>query len=305
MIESHVNQEPVHILLLEDNTEYAQMLQTTLASAPSVHYHITHCIELGQALRQLTDKHFHLLLLDLFVPDSQGYDTFTRCQEQSPDTPVVVLTALEDEELALMAVRHGAQDYLVKGQVSHKMLLRALRYAIERQSGQTSLQRLTLIDDLTGLYNRRGFMSYGKKYLKLSQRAQKAVLVLFADLDGLKEINDSLGHHSGDIALIDAGDILRHTFRDSDIIGRLGGDEFAILAMDIASVEDLGGIILNRLYHNLESFNKKNERPYPISISVGVSLSDPGSPQSLEDLLEEADTRMYVQKRQKKEIARH
>ncbi len=294
--------ENVRILLVEDNLEYAQVLHGLLSMAGSVHYDLIHRANLGEALKGLTEGEYQLMLLDLFLPDCAGYETFLRAREHAADLPIVVLTAREDETLAIQAVRHGAQDYLVKGQMSNKTLLRAIRYAIIRQRGQSRLEHLTLIDDLTGLYNRRGFISYGKKCVKLSQRTKKGFMVLFADMDGLKSINDSLGHNTGDEALFEIAEILRKTFRESDIIARIGGDEFAVLAMDISAFNGVSSVLLARLQENLDAVNAQPHRSYLLSISVGIALFKPGSPGTLEELIDEADKRMYEQKRAKKKL---
>ncbi len=295
--------ENIRVLLLEDNLEYAQLLRGLFSMAGPAQYELIHCSNLGEALKELNEGEYRLVLLDLFLPDCGGLETFLRTREHAPDIPIVVLTAREDEALAVEAVRHGAQDYLVKGQVNNKLLLRAVRYAIERQRTQARLEHLTLIDDLTGLYNRRGFISYGKKCVKLSQRTKKGFMVLFADMDGLKSINDSLGHNTGDEALMDVAEILRKTFRESDIIARLGGDEFAVLAMDISRFNGVSSVLLSRLQENLDAMNAQPNRSYRVSISVGIALYKPGSPGTLEELIDEADARMYEQKRAKKKLA--
>jgi two-component system, cell cycle response regulator len=111
------------------------------------------------------------------------------------------------------------------------------------------LEKLALFDELTGLYNRRGFLDLGGKQLKTAERLGKSVLLVFADLDGLKEINDQLGHLDGDAALKDIADVLRESFRGSDIIARLGGDEFAILA--VGSIHEGEKAITSRIEWNL------------------------------------------------------
>jgi diguanylate cyclase (GGDEF)-like protein len=292
--------DSIRVLLVEDNYEYAQIMREILAQAGVIHYDVVHCTTIGAAVKALIESPVHLILLDLFLPDCAGYEAFARIHDQAPEAPIVVLTAREDEVLAVRSVRHGAQDYLVKGQVNHKVLLRSIRYAVERQRGQARIQRLTMIDDLTGLFNRRGFLSYGRKYIKLSQRTKKGVMVLFVDMDGLKVINDKLGHNMGDQALVDIADALRTTFRDSDIIGRIGGDEFAILAMDVIATNGNAGLLTSRLLQHLEACNGQPDRPYLLSLSVGTAFSRPEETRSLEELLEEADGRMYEQKRTKK-----
>ncbi len=290
----------MRVLLVEDNYEYAQIIRENLAQAGMIHYEVVHYTTVDAALKGLSEGPVHLILLDLFLPDCAGYEAFARVHEQAPEAPIVVLTAREDEALAVRAVRHGAQDYLVKGQVNQKILLRSIRYAMERQRGQARIQRLTLIDDLTGLLNRRGFLSYGKKYIKLSQRSKKGVMALFMDMDGLKIINDALGHNMGDQALVDIADALRVTFRESDVLGRIGGDEFAVLAMDVTAANGNAGLLTARLLARLEACNRLPGRPYQLSLSVGTAFGRPEQPHTLEELLDEADARMYEQKRARK-----
>ena len=136
---------------------------------------------------------------------------------RGPDVPIIVMSSHRDEDLAVTAVRNGAQDYLMKGQVTIESLARALQYGIERHRLLASIRGLSLVDDLTGLYNRRGFLSLGASHLLLSQRGCRRFVMLYADLDGLKEINDTFGHREGDVAIIKTAEILRRTFRMSDV----------------------------------------------------------------------------------------
>jgi diguanylate cyclase (GGDEF)-like protein len=119
-------------------------------------------------------------------------------------------------------------------------------------------------------------------------------------MDGLKSINDGLGHNAGDEALIDIADILRKTFRESDILARIGGDEFAVLAMDVSTSSEVSNLLTTRLQENLDAINRHADRPYQLSLSVGVAFLEPDSPLTLEELLVEADTRMYEHKRARK-----
>jgi diguanylate cyclase (GGDEF)-like protein len=127
---------------------------------------------------------------------------------------------------------------------------------------------------------------------------KKSILLLFADLDGMKWINDNLGHKEGDNALIDIAHILKETFRESDIIARIGGDEFTILAIESCSDETL----LTRLQDKINSFNAKGSRRYKLSISIGVVCYRPESPCSIDELLAQADKTMYEQKREKQKL---
>lgn len=159
------------------------------------------------------------------------------------------------------------------------------------------LRLLSLIDPLTKLHNRRGFYLLGEQQLKVTHRTQNYALLIFADLDNMKRINDTLGHQTGDQALLDTAQALRITFRESDIIGRLGGDEFAILALD--TVPGDREELVERLQETLEEKNDLNDRPYKLSLSIGCVRYDPGQPQLLDELLAEADALMYEDKRRK------
>ncbi|HXN24052.1 MAG TPA: GGDEF domain-containing protein [Candidatus Dormibacteraeota bacterium] len=173
-------------------------------------------------------------------------------------------------------------------------LQRAVLCAVKQALVDRELRSLALTDDLTGLYNRRGFLASATHHLRLAKRNDEALLLFFADVNNLKRINDSYGHRQGDLALIRTADALEQTFRDSDILARLSGDEFAALAPE-ASIENEDAI-RRRLEHNLNKSNG-DELPYALSISIGVARFDPSRPASLAGLMGQADQAMYEQKR--------
>ena len=166
-----------------------------------------------------------------------------------------------------------------------------------RNKLEAELRALSLTDVSTGLYNRRGFFTLAEQQLKLSCRMNKPILIVYIDLDNLKTINDTFGHHEGDMALADTADILKRTFRVSDIVGRLGGDEFAVFAM--GNRESDREILNDRLLRQINQFNQKMERPFPLSLSIGVLFVAAGSTLSLEEMIRQADALMYEAKRGK------
>jgi len=166
----------------------------------------------------------------------------------------------------------------------------------ERKRFEAALQNLSLIDELTGLYNRRGFMAVTAQHLAAIRRNKKMPVILYADLDGLKKINDSLGHQAGDAAIIQTAEILKDTFRTSDIVARLGGDEFVVLAA-IGSEESADSLIA-RLQLRFELYNAQSNVPYKLSISVGVVHFDVDE-DSIEEVTARADRNMYEDKRRK------
>jgi len=177
-----------------------------------------------------------------------------------------------------------------------ELLMRAVRCAAKQYSLQAELGNLALTDELTGLYNRRGFMALAERQLKLARRSGRGMLLFMMDVDHLKQINDTLGHLEGDCALERTAEVLEETFRDSDVVARLGGDEFAVLAVEAGG--HCEATIKARLFELLKSISVKQSR-YSISLSMGVARFDPDSPASIADLMMKADQAMYEQKRQR------
>ena len=172
---------------------------------------------------------------------------------------------------------------------------RANQYLRDRERVLEELRTLSLSDELTGLYNRRGFFILAEQQIKIATRTRRGMLLVSADLDGLKKINDGFGHHEGDRAIVDAGQILRQSFRESDIISRIGGDEFVVLITE--KPEITVEVLFSRLRKNLEVHNRRVQRPYPFSISMGVATFDPQDPTDLNSLLIAADKSMYESKK--------
>ncbi|HZA39790.1 MAG TPA: PAS domain S-box protein [Actinomycetota bacterium] len=168
-----------------------------------------------------------------------------------------------------------------------------VRDIAERVRMQEELVRLSTIDELTRLKNRRAFLETAVPQLKVARRLGHRLTLLFIDLDRMKEINDKLGHLQGDRALIDAAEVLRGTFREADLIGRVGGDEFCVLL--VGTSED-AGVSAARLQEAVEKHNKEAERPFRLSLSIGSTTFDPENPLSIEQLMDRADRSMYRDK---------
>jgi diguanylate cyclase (GGDEF)-like protein len=289
----------INVLLIEDSPAHVVIIREMLKAKKDIEFNIVHVKDLSEGLNYLTSGDTDIVLLDLGLPDSTGIETFDKIHAQDRDIPIVVITANADDELAIEAVQKGAQDYLVKEQTDSDMLIRSVRYAIERNRMYSVLRGLVLIDDLTGLYNRRGFIALGKRNIKLADRTKKRLLFGIADLDGLKLINDSFGHKEGDRALLETVQILKETFRETDIIARMGGDEFAIIAIE-ASIET-ANVVTARLKANVDRHNLKKNPDRRLSISIGVTFYEPGSHSSIDELISKADELMYMEKNAKRE----
>jgi len=159
------------------------------------------------------------------------------------------------------------------------------------------IEKLAILDELTGLYNRRGFMTIATHLIELARRRKRDFLLFYIDMDKLKYINDTFGHKEGDVAIKAVGNILKKTFRQTDILARFGGDEFVVLAVD-CSIDELSAVE-ERLKNNLDSYNETSAKKYTLSFSYGVAPYDRDKFHSIYQLLEEADKNLYKAKHRK------
>lgn len=419
--------QSIKVLLIEDNLDYAQLIKRILSKKTSSPMEVEHHDSFSGGYERASRGDIDLILLDLDLPDSGNIETMLGIGEAA-DVPVIVLTGTDDESLALRAVQLGAQDYLMKGQVDARLLVRSIRYAIERKKADDAVKRteerfkllientldliemlgvdgtmnfvspshkrilgydnddllgrrvfefihpedlprvldiftetlqnhdrlysaefrvrhkegywvtlesigklcppelgsmgvivnsrditerkkmeerlrsLSITDDLTGLYNRRGFLTFADHHIKAAERRKERVLLILIDLDGLKQINDAYGHNIGDQALIDAAQLIKQTFRNSDVTARISGDEFVVVTTD----SDGNGeeAIKRRIKENLNSYNSQAAKPYRLSFSYGIAKFDPRIPSSIDRLLVKADELMYASKNNKDDVAK-
>lgn len=281
------------ILIIDDEPVIRELLRSILEKS---HYQVMTAVNAQEGIRIIDNEELDLILLDLNLPDSQGLDTVRKFADiVGSKVPITVLTAMNDDELGVQAVQLGAEDYLVKGQYDTRLMMRSIKYSIERNRLKKELLQMSTSDDLTGLYNRRGFKMLIEQKIKEAKRSKKALVLFVIDLNLLKKINDQYGHAAGDAALIDTARLLKKTFRESDIVARWGGDEYVVLGVD-TSVEFVPRI-KERLAENLKHHNETIQRPFTLSMSVGEVIKYCDSDNSLEELLEEADQKMYEQKK--------
>lgn len=289
---------PIRLLLVEDNPGDARLFTETLKETRAFQFEVAHRACIDHAMAFLAQGTPDMIVLDLGLPDAGGVEAVRKVQLAAPTVPLVVLTGLDDEASAIQALHAGAQDYLIKGQLSTSLLVRALRYALERHGLQMALRKESKIDELTGLANRRGFLMLAEQHAMLAKRTGEQFVVAFIDMDRLKPINDTLGHQAGDAAIVEIADVLRICFRGSDILGRLGGDEFAALLPTTAANSETS--IRQRLSEELQIRNAQPERRYALCISVGIVATDPQHSLSVEAMLAQADALMYEEKQKRR-----
>jgi len=290
-----MNGEPIRILLVGEARE-ARRLRELLEPNGSKQFRITHVQGIEPTAECLAREGADVLLLDIGPDQSRGRAIVHAAASAAPHVPTVILSDSESESLAVESLQQGAQDFLAKGRLDSTALARSLRYAIERHRLQRTLQSLTLIDDLTGLHNRRGFLALAEQQLRLILRKGSALLV-YLDLDDLKSINDTYGHLEGNQALIGTANILRACFRQSDILARLGGDEFCVLMTD--ACQDSALQVRKRLQQRVDFTNALSASRVRLSLSVGIADVPAVRQPPLEELLRLADALMYEQKRNK------
>jgi two-component system, cell cycle response regulator len=295
--------QSLKILLIEDNPVEVLLMRALLEKAGRAQvgatplFTLVSATTLGEGLERLSEGGFDLILLDLSLPDSEGLNTLAGVKAHGSQIPVVVLTWLGDEATAVQALQLGAQDYLVKGQIDPHVVVRAIRYAVERHR---LLQNQSLIDDLTGLYNLRGFRNLAEQNWKAACRSGNDFLVLYADLDNLKTINDHFGHAAGSEMICRTADVLRDTFRTSDIIARVGGDEFVVVLLDVASLSE--EIVMTRLQKTIELNNAAPNNGINLSLSLGTARFEAQLATPLDEVIARADAIMYESKREKKKL---
>ncbi|MBI4699370.1 MAG: GGDEF domain-containing response regulator [Nitrospirae bacterium] len=290
--------KPIEILLVEDNPRDARLFRENMAEVGAGLYGLTHAGQLNETIRYLDEGQYDVVMLDLTLPDSKGFDTFNRIRLHAPQVPIILLTGIRDEELAVRALQHGAQDYLIKGQVDGSMISRSIRFAIERHQSRERENRLSYFDALTNLPNRRLFYDRLNQALSHAQRYEEKVALMFIDLDGFKLVNDDLGHDLGDMLLQAVAERLEYCLRKSDTVARIGGDEFTCVLPHIEKKVDVN-IVAQKIIKALNRpFNLKGQE-ICISGSIGASLF-PDDTEDFEDLIKNADMAMYHAKKEGK-----
>ncbi len=241
------------------------------------------------ALDLLKEGSFHFLITDVIMPGMKGFELTQKIKDIDPNIAIIIMTGFVDDFSFDKALEAGASDFIKKPFTAGELIMR-----MKHVEMQENLRIMSITDELTGLFNRRGFFPIAEQQLKLAVRSGTSLILLFADIDNLKWINDKFGHKEGDAVLIDVSGAIKESFRDSDIFARLGGDEFAVLML--AGPDYDKEIVRSRLSKNVEVAIKKRNVSYSATLSTGFVVFDPEHPCSVDELLSKADTDMYKQK---------
>jgi len=286
------------VLLVEDAPVTAKLTAQMLRKSATHRYNPVIASRLEEALIALRTAEFDVIILDLNLPDSSGLDTLSAIIALAPNVPILVLTATDSDEIGLRAVQLGAQDYLIKGEFNAHGFERAILYATERHRLQRTLRQLAVMDDLTGLYNRRGFNTLNPDILAQVKTTKDRGFLGFFDLDRFKQINDTLGHARGDEALKEFAAALQSTFRKDTLVVRLGGDEFVIMGLESQPGQVAASLQL--LERALTERNAAGDVRFPLETSVGVVYFDRHATPTIEELSAAADAALYEHKQARK-----
>ncbi|HVZ14364.1 MAG TPA: EAL domain-containing protein [Bauldia sp.] len=291
------------VLIVEDNPGDRRLTEVALHDAArdaGMRCSVAGVGSLAAALAEVENRRSAVdaILLDLDLPDALGLEGLRAMRSAAPAVPIIVLTGLSDLKIASEALQNGAGDYLEKGEVQPRLLLRAIRYAIERRKSETELLRLASTDSLTGLLNRRAFFEQLESGLVHARRSELSCAVILFDVDHFKEINDVFGHKTGDRVLCEVARHLREQLRETDYIARIGGDEFAILATNLRSAS-AAMEIAEKISRVIGSIVELDDMRLDVSISVGISVF-PNDDSGADVLLSHADLAMYKSKASRK-----
>ncbi len=279
------------VLLIEDNPVDARLTQDLLGEWQADQFELVQVSTLSEGLARLSRDRFDVVLLDLSLPDTFGLCTVTQVLSTSTGSPVVVLSGHDDHNLALQAIQHGAQDYLVKGRGGTDFLARAILYAIERKRTQERLTYLAQYDQLTGLVNRTLFRDRLVHAMARSKRKEQPLGVMLLDLDRFKSVNDTLGHDVGDSLLQAVAERLKSCVREVDTIARMGGDEFTAILEGVSGEADVA-VVAKRIIESVGAPFAFGTHRASIGVSIGVTLY-PSDDQNIDGLLKHADAAMY------------
>jgi len=277
-------------LLVEDDPEDVLLAEEAVAEIGEARYRrswmqaceLVVAAELREAIELLGGRRFDAILLDLTLPDSDGLPTFLRVQAEAPDTPVIVLASEDDEVLAQSLVRHGAQDYLIKSEMDCLPLARSLGCAIERNRLLAAHRSLSMIDELTGLYNAGGFLNLAERHWQIARRMGGDMLLLLVEVDGVGDFEDGWQR---DLALIRVAEILRELFLETDVVARTGERCFSAIAF--GNGQD-GRHWIREIERRVVGNSPGEPGQSPPRVRFGAAGARPGPDRTLEDLMEEA-----------------
>jgi len=285
----------VRILLVENSPDDAALFRAWLEESDNKTYEIHHVGTVAGAQIALGKGTFQAIMLDLSLPDADELHGLQIIHNMAPTVPIIILTGNDNEYLALEAVESGAQDYLVKDKMDSESIRRAIHYAIHRKTFESSILHQANFDRLTGLANRMQFDSRLNIALGRTARSGAGIALLFLDLNGFKQINDTFGHPAGDQVLREIGRRISSCVRPYDTAARLGGDEFAVLVEGISEERDCMTVAL-KLIQEISAPITVDTQEVTVGVSIGIEACTDADILTAEEIINHADNAMYSSK---------
>jgi diguanylate cyclase (GGDEF)-like protein len=291
------------ILIIDDSEHVRKSIKDTL-SEESLFTHIHEAQDVLSGFKLMAEKNPDMVIVDLIMPVYDGF-TFLQMKNAKPqflDIPVIVLTSKDDPSSKVQGLEKGAQDYITKP-FNEKELLARVKVHLKIKTLQDELkkknimlQKISITDDLTRIYNRRYFMQRLKEEYTRAARYKEKISLILIDLDNFKQVNDNYGHQAGDNILVKVAKLMKQQLRGCDFIGRYGGEEFIIILpyTDHTGACTLAERMRISLEQNPFKFGKKN---VVVTLSAGISSYPESGTSSYEDLIRKADEALYAAKK--------
>ncbi|MDX1598658.1 MAG: GGDEF domain-containing response regulator [Marinobacter sp.] len=284
-----------NVVVIEDDEADFMILESLLQASQRFRFQLTHVKSFQHAQQYLTEECHDIFLLDYFLGADTAIDFLKEASVLHIPQPVVVLTGADSGRIDDEVIELGAADFIPKNELSTSLLERTIHHAVEHKRAEINLEQLAKRDPLTGLGNRLLFEEMLEASLARAERKKGKLAVLFLDLDRFKEINDSLGHPTGDLLLTLIADRIRKVLRGSDFAARIGGDEFTILVDEINAYED-AVLVANKLLDAIAPPTAIRGHELNISASIGIALY-PENGKTPIKLMQKADIALYEAKR--------
>lgn len=286
----------VKILFIDHEQGEYLLIAEVLSHIRHVDYELVWCDQLDAALNKVLSQEFDVVLLDYYWGTENARELLNTARVQACQTPIVVMTDEMETEVDREAIRAGAADYLIKGQIDHLLLERSLRYAIERKQTEQHLTRLAHYDPLTDVPNRILFRDRLEHAIHLAERDHASFALMFIDLNGFKQVNDNFGHDAGDAIIRICAERLSACLRRSDSVARMGGDEFTLLLQHIPSHTDIAHIA-EKVMTAIEQPADINGHEVVVGCSIGIAIY-PQAGRDADTLVKHADMAMYKAKQE-------
>jgi diguanylate cyclase (GGDEF)-like protein len=289
-------EQTIKILFIDQEHGEYLLIADILSQVRHVHYDLTWCNQLDTALPKILSQDYDLVLLDYYWGDQTARDLLNAARVQACQTPIVVMTDEMETEVDREAIRAGASDYMIKDQIDAQLLERTLRYAIERKQTELHLARLAHYDPLTDIPNRILFRDRLEHAIRLAERDNTGFTLMFIDLNGFKQVNDTFGHDAGDALIRICAERLNESMRRSDSVARMGGDEFTLLLQNIENQTDIAHIA-EKVIESISQPAQINGYEVVVGCSIGIAIY-PHAGLDADTLLKNADMAMYKAKQE-------